>query len=141
MTSDGLVAEPWHNRTPAVVGASVLALAVIGLLIVVAIAVAREFSEPAQAPLDFVEPTYSATAAQSATTATTTQTITSTSPPQTTDIDRSTDVIDRHVDDIEQRDVDRRERQPAEEGRRRRRPAERHDAATHQCDAHTQSLP
>jgi cytoskeletal protein RodZ len=79
--------QPWHNRTPAVIGASVVALAVIGLLIVVATAVSRQFSEPEQAPLNFVEPTYSATATQSADTPTTTQTITSTSPPETTDID------------------------------------------------------
>ena len=78
--------QPWHNRTPALLGVSVLALAVIGLLIVVATAVAGQFGEPEEAPLDFVEPTYSATATQSATTATTTQTITSTRPPETTDI-------------------------------------------------------
>ena len=80
--------QPWHNRTSTLLGASALALALIGLLIVVAMAVARQFSEPAEAPLDFVEPTFSATATQPAATApTTTQTITSTSPPQTTDID------------------------------------------------------
>ena len=61
--------QPWHNRTPALLGVSVLALAVIGLLIVVATAVAGQFGEPEEAPLDFVEPTYSATATQSATTA------------------------------------------------------------------------
>jgi hypothetical protein len=79
--------QPWHNRTPAVLGASVLALVVVGLLILAAMAVAREFSETEQAPIDFVAPTYSATDSQSATTATTTQTVTSTSPPETTDID------------------------------------------------------
>jgi hypothetical protein len=78
--------QPWHNRTPALLGVSVLALAVIGLLIVVATAVAGQFGEPEEAPLDFVEPTYSATATQSAPTPTTTQTITSTRPPETTDI-------------------------------------------------------
>jgi cytoskeletal protein RodZ len=78
--------QPWHNRTRALLGVSVLALAVIGLLIVVATAVVGQFGEPEEAPLNFVEPTYSATATQSATTATTTQTITSTRPPETTDI-------------------------------------------------------
>ena len=78
--------QPWHNRTPTLLGASCLALAVIGLLIVVATAVAGQFGEPEEAPLNFVEPTYSATAIQSETTPTTTQTITSTSPPETTDI-------------------------------------------------------
>jgi hypothetical protein len=78
--------QPWHNRTSTLLGASVLALALIGLLIVVAMAVARQFSEPVEAPHDFVEPTYSATATQSSATPTTTQTITSTRPPETTDI-------------------------------------------------------
>jgi hypothetical protein len=78
--------QPWHNRTPEVLGASVLALVVVGLLILAATAVARQFGETEQAPIDFVAPTYSATDPQSADTATT-QTITSTSPPETTDID------------------------------------------------------
>jgi hypothetical protein len=80
--------QPWHNRTPALVGASLAALVVVGILIVAATAVARQFGEPEQAPIDFVEPTYSATTSQSGT-ATTTQTITSTSPPETTDINAS----------------------------------------------------
>ena len=80
--------QPWHNRTPAVVGASLAALVVVGILIVAATAVARQFGEPEQAPIDFVEPTYSATASQSET-GTTTQTITSTRPPETTDINPS----------------------------------------------------
>ena len=80
--------QPWHNRTSTVVGASVLAILVIGILIVAATALAREFGETEPAPLDFVAPTYSATNSESAATSTsTTQTITSTSPPETTDID------------------------------------------------------
>ncbi|WP_308206531.1 hypothetical protein [Mycolicibacterium moriokaense] len=79
--------QPWHNRTPAVVGASLLALVVVGILISVAMALSRQFGQPEQAPIDFVEPTFSATASESATT--TTQTITSTSPPETTDINPS----------------------------------------------------
>jgi hypothetical protein len=78
--------QPWHNRTSTVVGASVLAILVIGILIVAATALARQFGETDPAPLDFVAPTYSATDRQSATASTTTQTITSTSPPETTDI-------------------------------------------------------
>jgi cytoskeletal protein RodZ len=81
--------QPWHNRTPAVVGASLAALVVVGILIVAATAMARQFGEPEQAPLDFVAPTYSVTDSQSAASATTTQTITSTSPPETTDINPS----------------------------------------------------
>jgi cytoskeletal protein RodZ len=79
--------QTWHNRTSTLVGVSVLAILVIGILILAATAVARQFGEPEQAPLDFVAPTYSATSADSATASTTTQTITSTSPPETTDID------------------------------------------------------
>lgn len=80
--------QPWHNRTSTVVGASVVAILVIGILIVVATAMARQFGETEPAPLDFVAPTYSATDRQStAASSTTTQTITSTSPPETTDID------------------------------------------------------
>ena len=83
--------QPWHNRTSTVVGASVLAILVIGILIVAATALAREFGETEPAPLDFVAPTYSATNSESAATSTsTTQTITSTSPPETTDIDGPT---------------------------------------------------
>lgn len=78
--------QPWHNRTPAVVGASLAAIVVVGILILAAMAVARQFGEPEQAPIDFVEPTYSATSSPSGTT---TQTITSTSPVETTDINPS----------------------------------------------------
>ncbi|HYZ69319.1 MAG TPA: hypothetical protein VE666_16220 [Mycobacterium sp.] len=76
---------PWYNRTPNVIGASAAGLAVIGLLIAAVTFVARQFNEPDQAPLNFVDPTFSATASHSST-PTTTATITSTSPPVTTDI-------------------------------------------------------
>jgi hypothetical protein len=77
---------PWYNRTPAVIGASVVGLAVIGILIAAVTFVSRQSSEPEQAPLNFVEPSFSATATGSSSTPTTTATITSTSPPVTTDI-------------------------------------------------------
>jgi cytoskeletal protein RodZ len=77
---------PWYDRTPAVIGASVIGLAVIGILIAVVTFVSRQSSEPEQAPLNFVEPSFSATATGSSSTPTTTATITSTSPPVTTDI-------------------------------------------------------
>ncbi|WP_101950610.1 hypothetical protein [Mycobacterium sp. 3519A] len=76
---------PWYNRTPNVIGASVAGLALIGILIAAVTFVARQFNEPEQAPLNYVEPSFSATASRS-TTPTTTETITSTSPPVTTDI-------------------------------------------------------
>lgn len=77
---------PWHNRTPAVVGASLLGLAVIGIVVAAVTFVSRQFNEPEQAPLNFVEPSFSATATRSST-PTTTATITSTSRPVTSDID------------------------------------------------------
>ncbi len=80
--------QPWHNRTPAVVGASLAGLALIGIVIAIAVAMTQQYNEPEQAPLYFVEPTFSATATGTSTT--TTQTITSTSPPQTTDINGPT---------------------------------------------------
>jgi cytoskeletal protein RodZ len=79
--------SPWYNRTPAVVGASLAGLVAIGILIVAVTFVARQFNEPEQAPLNFVEPSFSATAPASSSTPTTTATVTSTSPPVTTDID------------------------------------------------------
>src|SRR5690606_34842103 len=83
---DGTDGQPWHNRTPAVAGASIAGLAVIGLLVLAVSMLTRQFSAPEQAPLDFVEPSYSAVTQAATTTATTTATITTTSPPQTTDL-------------------------------------------------------
>jgi hypothetical protein len=75
---------PWYNRTPNVIGASVAGIAAIGIIIAAVTFVSRQFSEPEQAPLNFVTPSFSASASSS--TPTTTATITSTSPPVTTDI-------------------------------------------------------
>lgn len=81
--------QPWHNRTPAVVGASIVGLVLIGILVLTISYVARKFSEPEQAPLHYVVPSYSATATRSATSPalTTTPTVASTSRPQTTDLE------------------------------------------------------
>ncbi len=79
--------SPWYNRTPNVIGASVAGLAVIGILIAAVMFVTRQTNEPEQAPLNFVDPSFSATASHSSSAPTTTATITSTSPPVTTDID------------------------------------------------------
>lgn len=81
---------PWYNRTPNVIGASVAGLAVIGVLIWAVTFVSGQFSEPTQAPLYYVEPSFSATPTRSSSTPTTTATITSTSPPETTDINGPT---------------------------------------------------
>ena len=77
---------PWYNRTPNVIGASVAGIAAIGIIIAAVSFVVGQFDEPTQAPLNFVDPTFTATASNSSTT-TTTATITSTSPPVTTDMD------------------------------------------------------
>jgi hypothetical protein len=76
---------PWHNRTPAVVGATILGVLAIAVVIYAISFVARQFNTPEQAPLNFVDPSFSATTSRSGT-PTTTGTITSTSPPQTTDL-------------------------------------------------------
>jgi hypothetical protein len=76
---------PWYNRTPEVIGASVLGVLVIGILVFAVSYVARQFNEAPQAPLYYVEPSFAATAT-STSSPTTTQTVTSTSPPMTTDI-------------------------------------------------------
>ncbi len=75
--------QPWHNSTPAVVGASAAGLAVIGVLVAAVMYVTGR-EEPA-APVDFVDPSFTATASQSAST-TSTETITSTAPLSTTEI-------------------------------------------------------
>ncbi len=74
---------PWHNSTRAVVGASAAGVAVIGVL-VAAVMYMTGREEPA-APVDFVDPSFTATASRTSTTATT-ETITSTAPLSTTEI-------------------------------------------------------
>lgn len=76
---------PWYNRTPNVIGASVAGIVAVAIIIAAVTFVARQFDEPDQAPLNFVDPSFSASASHSST-STTTATITSTSPPVTTDI-------------------------------------------------------
>lgn len=86
-----VAAPPWHNSTPAVAGASVAALAVIGLVIAAAVFLTGQFGRPDSAP---VEPAFTTTPATTdgalpttTPTGTSTETITSTSPPVTSDID------------------------------------------------------
>ncbi|MDN4519147.1 hypothetical protein JN086_03040 [Mycolicibacterium austroafricanum] len=75
----------WHNRTSTLLAASVAGLAAIAVVISLISYVARQFSEPEQAPLYYVPPASSASTTKSGT-STTTETITSTSPPMTSDI-------------------------------------------------------
>jgi hypothetical protein len=81
---------PWHQSTPAVVGASIAGLAAIALVIAGVVFVTRQADKPQDAPLNYVDPTFSATATHPAESPpTTTETIASTSPPVTTDINPS----------------------------------------------------
>lgn len=77
---------PWHNSPRAVIGASAAGIAVIGVL-VAAVMFVSGGDEPAGAPVDFVDPSFSETTAESETSATTTTpTITSTPKVSTTEI-------------------------------------------------------
>jgi hypothetical protein len=76
--------QPWHNSTGAVIGASALGIVVIGVLIAAIMFMTRHDDTP-QAPAEFVDPTFSATAAETTST-TTTETITSTARVSTTEI-------------------------------------------------------
>jgi hypothetical protein len=78
--------EPaWHERTSTVVGASVGALAVIGLLWLLISYVAGGSDDTPPGSQYFLEPGVSGSSTE-LTTTTSTETITSTSPPLTTDI-------------------------------------------------------
>ena len=78
--------EPWHNSTRAVVGASAAGVAVIGVLAAAVMFVSGGQDEPG-GPTNFVDPSFSETAAESASSATsTTPTITTTPNISTTEI-------------------------------------------------------
>lgn len=87
---DEAQAEPpvaWHNQTSTLLGASVAGVLAIGLLVMLISYVAGQFSEPEQAPLNYIPPPRSSSvSATESATSTTTGTITSTSPPMTSDI-------------------------------------------------------
>ena len=79
-------AEPWHNSTRAVLGASAIGVAVIAVLIAAVVYVTGS-DDPGGAPMDFVDPSFSTTESETAaSTPTTTATITSTTPISTTEI-------------------------------------------------------
>jgi hypothetical protein len=79
-------AEPWHNSTRAVVGASAAGLAVVGVLAAAVMYMAGG-EEPTDPPRNVIDPSFSETTSASASAATTTtQTITSTPIVSTTEI-------------------------------------------------------
>lgn len=80
---DSAPTQPWHNRTGPVVGASLLALVVIGLGALLVTTLVRA-DDPAPPPLRFTDPAMSERPSGAATT---TATITTTRPIETTDID------------------------------------------------------
>ncbi|WP_422742708.1 hypothetical protein ACN27E_15335 [Mycobacterium sp. WMMD1722] len=81
---------PWHNSTAKVLAASVAAVAAIGLIVGAVVFVSDQAEEPTQAPLNFVDPSFSGTSAPSTVPSTSAPaTTTGGRPlnPQTTDID------------------------------------------------------
>jgi hypothetical protein len=80
--------EPaWHERTSTVVGASVGAIAVIGLLWLLISYVVGGSDDPGTTSQYYPDPSFSDRSSAATTETTSTETITSTSPPVTTDID------------------------------------------------------
>jgi hypothetical protein len=77
--------EPWHHSTPAVIGASVVALGVLALLVWGVVSLTSSANSPEEAPIQFVDPSFtSSTPTPSSTT--TTATLTTTGPVTTTEI-------------------------------------------------------
>jgi hypothetical protein len=92
--ADEAPAKPsWHNSTPALAGASVAALAVIGLVVAAAVFITGQFNEPDHTPAQLVDSTANSTptTATAPGTPSTTETVTSTSPIVTTDINLPSD--------------------------------------------------
>jgi hypothetical protein len=81
--SSAPIAAPWHNSTPMVLGASAIGIGVIAALVAAVMLVTPGSNKPTQPPLNFVEPSFSASQTS---TPTTTATITSTVAVSTTDI-------------------------------------------------------
>ncbi len=78
---------PWHDRTSALVGVSVAALAAIAVVVASVTFAVRQTGEPERAPITYVEP--SGSSADPSSTATT-PTATTTPPISTTDIGTGT---------------------------------------------------
>ena len=80
-------AEPaWHERTSTVVGASVGAIAVIGVVYLLVSYLFGGSDEPGGNSQYYPDPSFSERSSAATTSTTSTETITSTSPPVTTDI-------------------------------------------------------
>lgn len=80
--------EPaWHERTSTVVGASVGAIAIIGVLYLLISYMVGGSDDPGTTSQYYPDPSFSDRSSAATTSSTSTETITSTSPPVTTDID------------------------------------------------------
>ncbi len=89
----------WHERTSTVVGgASIGAIAVIGVLYLLISYMVGGSDEPGNSPQYYPDPSFSERTSAATTSTTSTETITSTSPPLTTDINprRHDDQQHRH---------------------------------------------
>lgn len=84
---EGDAHAPWHHSTAKVLGASVAGVAAIGLIVGGVMFVSREAEKTPQAPLNFVEPSFSQTSDTASSAPSTTSPTARPSPPQTTDID------------------------------------------------------
>ncbi|MCV7416877.1 hypothetical protein [Mycolicibacterium litorale] len=78
---------PWHHSTAKVLGASVAAIAALALIVTGVMFVSRKAGETPEAPLNFVDPTFSSMTSEATTEPTTATTTTRISPPLTTDLD------------------------------------------------------
>lgn len=78
---------PWHHSTAKVLGASVAGVAAIALTVGGVMFVSRQAEQTPQAPLNFVEPSFSRTSDTASSAPSTTSPTARPSPPQTTDID------------------------------------------------------
>jgi hypothetical protein len=80
-------ATPWHHSTAKVFGASVAAIAGVGLIVGAVAFVSGQADEPTQAPLNFVDPSFSATQTTASNAPTSSTSASKLPNPQTTDID------------------------------------------------------
>ncbi|MGE2715438.1 hypothetical protein ACQI4L_15385 [Mycolicibacterium litorale] len=79
--------RPWHHSTSKVLGASVAAVVALALVVTGVMFVSRKTGETPEAPMNFVDPTFSSMTTGSTEERPTSLTTTRISPPLTTDLD------------------------------------------------------